>query len=64
MLFRIADAIAHPDHNVTTMWSDGARGLADLAPLIARGGLFAAQREPLRFVNRLSVQVRASAPVR
>ena len=55
MLFRIAEATPHPDHTVTITWSDGARGVVDLAPFIARGGLFAALDDRAWFVNEMRV---------
>jgi hypothetical protein len=55
MLFRIAEATAHPDHTVTITWSDGARAVVDLAPFVARGGLFAALDDPAWFVNEMRI---------
>jgi hypothetical protein len=55
MLYEIADAVAHPDHTVTITWSDGARGVVDFAPFIARGALFAALQEPNDFVREMSI---------
>ena len=55
MLFKIAEATAHPDHTVTIVWSDGTQGVVDLAPYIARGGLFAALDDPAWFVNEMRI---------
>ena len=55
MLFGIAEATPHPDHTVTIIWSDGACGVVDLAPFIARGGLFAALGDPAWFVNEMRI---------
>jgi hypothetical protein len=55
MLSRIAEAIAHPDHTVTITWSNGARGVVDLTPFIARGGLFAALGDPAWFVQEMRI---------
>jgi hypothetical protein len=55
MLCEITDAVAHPDHTVTITWSDGARGVVDFAPFIARGELFATLEEPAFFVREMRV---------
>ena len=55
MLYRIDNAIAHPDHTVTITWSDGVTAVVDLAPAIAKGRVFEAIREPGYFVERMRV---------
>ena len=44
-LFDIASAIAHPDHTVTIVWTDGATGTVDFLPVIDRGGWFTPLRD-------------------
>ncbi|MGA8611315.1 MAG: DUF2442 domain-containing protein [Xanthobacteraceae bacterium] len=55
MLYRIENATAHPDHTVTVTWSDGVSAVVDLAPVIARGKVFAAMQEPGYFVEHMRV---------
>jgi len=55
MLYRIENAKAHPDHTVTVTWSDGVAAVVDLAPVIAKGKVFAAMREPGYFVGHMRV---------
>lgn len=55
MLYRINNAIAHPDHTVTLTWSDDVTAVVDLAPVIAKGRVFEAMREPGYFVERMRV---------
>jgi hypothetical protein len=55
MLYEIKDAVAHPNHTVTITWADGARGVVDFTPFIARGELFAALGEPSYFVREMSI---------
>jgi hypothetical protein len=55
MLYEITTAIPHPDHTVTITWADGARGVVDFTPFIARGELFGALREPDYFVREMSI---------
>jgi len=55
MLYEITDAKAHPDHTVTITWADGARGVVDFTPFIARGALFAALQEPAYFVGKMAI---------
>jgi len=45
MLFKIAEAVAHPDHTVTITWSDGVCGVVDFLPIIDRGGWFTPLRD-------------------
>ena len=54
MLYRIDNAIAHPDHTVTVTWSDGVTAVVDLAPAIAKGRVFEAMRETWR--GRIELQ--------
>src|SRR3954470_10338643 len=55
MLYRIDNAIAHPNHTVTVTWSDSVTAVVDLAPVIAKGRVFEAMREPGYFVERMRV---------
>jgi hypothetical protein len=55
MLYEISEAVAHPDHTVTVTWTDGARGVVDFTPFIARGELFAALQDPGYFVREMSI---------
>ena len=55
MLYRIAAAVARPDHTVTVTWSDGVTAEVDLAPVIATGEVFVPLREPTYFVERMRV---------
>jgi len=55
MLYRIEKATAHPDHTVTVTWSDGVEAVVDLAPVIVKGKVFAAMREPAYFVENMRV---------
>jgi hypothetical protein len=55
MLYRIDSAKAHPDHTVTVTWSDGVSATVDLAPVIAKGRVFEAMREPGYFIERMRV---------
>jgi hypothetical protein len=55
MLYRIENATAHPDHTVTVTWSDGVSAVVDLAPVIAKGKVFAAMQEPGYFVEHMRV---------
>lgn len=49
-LYEIVEAVAHPDHTVTIVWSDGARGDVDFLPIIDRGGWFTPLRDADMFV--------------
>ena len=53
MLYEIVEAIAHADHTVTIMWSDGMRGTVDFLPLFDRGGWFTPLRDPDWFVANM-----------
>jgi len=55
MRYRITDAIAHPDHTVTVMWSDGVAAVVDLSPVIATGNVFAPLEDPVHFVGKMRV---------
>jgi hypothetical protein len=55
MLYRIVKATPHPDHTVTVTWSDGIEAVVDLAPVIAKGKVFVAMREPEYFVKHMRV---------
>jgi hypothetical protein len=55
MLYEIRVAAAHPDHTVTITWTDGARGVVDLTPFIARGELFTALHDPEYFAREISI---------
>jgi len=55
MLYEIAEAEAHPDHTVMVTWSDGARGIVNFDPFVAKGGVFAALRDPEFFVREMRV---------
>jgi hypothetical protein len=55
MLYLITSAEAHPDHTVTITWADGARGVVDFMPFIARGELFTALQEPAYFVREMHI---------
>ncbi len=55
MLYRIEKAIAHPDHTVTVTWSDGVEAVVDLAPVVAKGKVFAAMQEPHYFVEHMRI---------
>jgi hypothetical protein len=53
VLFEITVAVAHPDHTVTIVWSDGTRGVVDFLPIIDRGGWFTPLRDPDHFVSTM-----------
>lgn len=55
MLYEIAEAVPHPDHTVTITWSDGARACVSIAPFLAKGGAFAALKDPDYFVRKMQV---------
>jgi hypothetical protein len=55
MLYRIQKATAHPDHSVTITWSDGVEAVVDLAPVIAKGKVFAPLQDPGYFVEKMRV---------
>jgi hypothetical protein len=55
LLYRINEAIAHPDHTVTVTWSDGVTADVDLAPALAKGPVFAPLRDAAYFVSNMRV---------
>lgn len=55
MLYRIEKATAHADHRVTITWSDGIEAIVDLAPVVAKGKVFAAMQDPGYFVKHMRV---------
>ena len=55
MLYRIATAVAHPDHTVTVIWSDGVTADVDLSPVIAKGKVFAPMQDARYFVDNMRV---------
>jgi hypothetical protein len=46
MLYRIADAIAHPNCTVTVTWSDGVTADVDLSPVVAKATFSLPRRTP------------------
>ena len=54
-LFELTDAVAHADHTVTIIWSDGVRGVLDFLPIIDRGGWFTPLRDGDYFVSTMTV---------
>ena len=55
MLYRITDAVAHPDHTVTVTWSDGVTAVVDLSPVIAKGNVFAPMEDAAWFVEKMQI---------
>jgi hypothetical protein len=55
MLYRINNAIAHPDHSVTVTWSDGVTAIVDLSPVIAKGNVFAPMQDAAYFVATMRI---------
>jgi hypothetical protein len=55
MLYEIAEAVPHPDHTVTVTWTDGGRGVVNFAPFLAKGGVFAALKDPDYFVREMRI---------
>ncbi len=55
MLYRISSATARPDHTVLVTWSDGVTAVVDLAPVIAKGPVFAAPRDGAHFAATMRV---------
>lgn len=55
MRHEIVAAIARPDRTVAITWADGVRGVVDVAPYIARGGLFAALDDPGYFMREMRI---------
>jgi hypothetical protein len=55
MLYEITEAVPHSDHTVTVTWADGARGVVNFAPFLARGGVFATLKDPDYFVREMRI---------
>jgi hypothetical protein len=55
MLYRINTAVPHPNHAVTITWSDRATAVVDLAPVIAKGNVFAPMQDPAYFVEQMQI---------
>nr|WP_294544419.1 DUF2442 domain-containing protein [uncultured Rhodopila sp.] len=55
MLYRIDNAVAHPDRTVTVTWSDGVAAVVDLNPVIARGNVFAPMQDGAYFVEHMRI---------
>ncbi|WP_216856311.1 DUF2442 domain-containing protein [Acidisphaera sp. S103] len=55
MLYRIANAVAHPNHTVTVTWSDGVSADVDLSPVIAKGNVFAPMADATYFVTKMRI---------
>ena len=55
MLYRIAAAVAHPDHSIAVAWSDGVSGRVDLAGVVAKGKVFAPLQHPAYFVAQMRI---------
>ncbi len=55
MLYRIEKAAAHRDHTVTITWSDGVEAVVDLAPVVAKGRVFAPLQDGDYFVRNMHV---------
>jgi hypothetical protein len=57
MLYRIINAVAHPNHTVTVTWSDGVTANVDLSPVIAMGNVFAPMADATYFVTKMRIAV-------
>ncbi len=55
MLYRITDAVAHPNHTLTVTWSDGVSAVVDMSPVIAQGDVFAPMRDADYFVGKMRI---------
>ncbi len=55
MLYRILDAVAHPDHTVTVIWSDGVTAAVDLAPVVVKGNVLTPMEDADYFVGRMRI---------
>jgi hypothetical protein len=55
MLYRITDAVAHPNHTLTVTWSDGVSAVVDMSPVIAQGDVFAPMRDAGYFVGKMRI---------
>ena len=49
MLRTIQSAQPLPESRIKLVWGDGAESVVDLAPVLAKGGVFAFLREPAAF---------------
>ena len=45
MLYRIINAVAHPDYTVTVTWPDRVTANVDLSPVIANGNVLPPTRD-------------------
>ena len=52
-LYEIVEAVPHPDHTVTIVWSDGQRATVDFLDIVDRGGWFTPPRDPDYFVANM-----------
>jgi hypothetical protein len=57
MLYRITNAVAHPNHTVTVTWPDGVSADVDLSPVIAKGNVFAPMADATYFVAKMRMAV-------
>ncbi len=55
MLYRIVEAIAHPNYTVTVTWSDRVTAAVDLAQVVAKGNVFAPLQDPVYFVQNMRI---------
>jgi hypothetical protein len=55
MLYRVVNAVAHPNHTVTVTWSDGITADVDLSPVIAKGNVFAPMADAAYFVEKMRI---------
>jgi hypothetical protein len=55
MLYRIRKVVAHPDHTVTVIWSDGVEAVVDLSPVIAKGNVFAPLQDGHYFAANMRI---------
>jgi hypothetical protein len=55
MLYRINNAVAHPNHTVTVTWSDGVTADVDLSPVIAKGNVVVPMQDASYFVAKMRI---------
>ena len=55
MLYRIANAVSHPNHTVTITWSNSVTADVDLSPVIAKGNVFASVADAAYFVAKMRI---------
>ena len=55
MLYRITNAVAHPDRTATVTWSDGVTAEVDLSPVITKGNVFVPLAEQSYFVAKMRI---------